>query len=388
MKKFGTVGLKKILFVVGSLFFITLLHAQKTFNVTIQLPKDSTLQFSISYDNGKEEIPLFKNPVSDTVINFKGKYYSEYAAININTIQENKYLQRYYFVNQQKATVIIENKKGVDNLLDHCTLNNALDFKEYRKGLRSYDSIASSKFLQFNKDEKALIKQMGDSSYYAEIRQLYKNVSKKQLEYIISNPINYYSHWFFRRVILTSGAVPFDTLLNVYNSIFPSELKNSEEGQFILNHIKGNLAIEHMGYVSPLFAKDINGKYFRIEDYKNKKDVLVIFGATWCVPCIRELPMIQEILKTASKERLEVVYVAYQSSIEEYRKMIEKYQMKWIHIYSDIEFINAFGGNGAIPRLYIIDKLGKIIYVNQNDKSYDIGLKRLSNLVSSNYLIE
>ena len=361
-------------------------NAQKTFNVTIKLPKDSTLKFSIAYDNGKEEIALLKNPVSDTVLNFNGKFYSQYAAININTTKEGVYLQRHFFINEQKATIIIENKKSEENLLDQCTLINALDFKEYRNGMRSYESIPSAKFMEFNKLDKNLIKQMGDSSYRAELKKLYANLCLKEMEYIAQNPINYFSHWFFRRAILTSGAIPYDSLLNMYNSIFPFELRKSEEGSFILNHIKGNIAIEHMGMVPDLVAKDINGKIFNIRDYKNKKDVLIIFGATWCVPCIREFPDLKEILKIASKNKLEVVYVAYQSSLDEYKKMIEKYQLNWLHIYNDVDFINGFGGYRGIPRLYIIDKQGKIIYVNQNDKSYDIGLKRLSKLVETKYI--
>jgi hypothetical protein len=146
--------------------------------VTIQLPKDSTLKFSIAYDNGKEEIPLLKNPVSDTVINFKGKFYSDYAAILIRTSRGNENFQNSFFINQRESKIEILNKYGKGNPLDDYKLSNAIDFKESKLGMKILDSSAVSKFLKFDKDEKDLVKQMGDSLYFVELRNLMKEVNK------------------------------------------------------------------------------------------------------------------------------------------------------------------------------------------------------------------
>ena len=51
--------------------------------------------------------------------------------------------------------------------------------------------------------------------------------------------------------------------------------------------------------------------------------------------------------------------------------------MNWVNIYNAADLINAWGGNKAIPRLYLIDKSGTIIYDKDID---DIGNLQLTNL--------
>ncbi len=66
--------------------------------------------------------------------------------------------------------------------------------------------------------------------------------------------------------------------------------------------------------------------------------------------------------------------------------MIKTQNLNWIHIYNDVDLINAFGGYRGIPRLYIIDKQGKIIYVNQIDETYDFELEKFKKIVEARYM--
>lgn len=58
--------------------------------------------------------------------------------------------------------------------------------------------------------------------------------------------------------------------------------------------------------------------------------------------------------------------------------------MNWINIYNDTELINSYGGIGAIPKFYLIDKSGIIIYDNQKDNDAD--LKILINILEENII--
>ena len=56
--------------------------------------------------------------------------------------------------------------------------------------------------------------------------------------------------------------------------------------------------------------------------------------------------------------------------------------MSWINIYNDTKLINSFGGMGAIPRLFLIDRSGKIIYDNKEDN--DVNSTVLTRLLEKN----
>ncbi len=41
--------------------------------------------------------------------------------------------------------------------------------------------------------------------------------------------------------------------------------------------------------------KDLDGNPMKLSDYYNKNVILIDFWATWCVPCIKELPHFQKL---------------------------------------------------------------------------------------------
>lgn len=93
------------------------------------------------------------------------------------------------------------------------------------------------------------------------------------------------------------------------------------------------------------------------------------------------MPALKEIYNDYSKKGLAVISIAYPSTYEAFEKDIKKHQMNWINIYNDLDFINSYGGNQAIPRVYLIDKTGKIIYDRQ-EASDDTRLIKLKEILS------
>ena len=74
-----------------------------------------------------------------------------------------------------------------------------------------------------------------------------------------------------------------------------------------------------------------------------------------------------------------IISVSYESSL--YRRtddFIKKEKMDWINIYNDADLINAWGGNTTIPRIYLIDKLGKIVYDRETDDPGNLDLPTLT----------
>ena len=51
--------------------------------------------------------------------------------------------------------------------------------------------------------------------------------------------------------------------------------------------------------------------------------------------------------------------------------------MNWVNIYGNAMLINDYGGQSGIPRIYLIDKTGKIIYDKSTEENGDKDLRSL-----------
>lgn len=67
------------------------------------------------------------------------------------------------------------------------------------------------------------------------------------------------------------------------------------------------------GKTAPDFTlTDINGKKHTLSDYRGK-DVMLVFWATWCGPCIMEVPHLIAFQTIETKKKIEVLAVSYTS---------------------------------------------------------------------------
>ncbi|SFZ94002.1 Thiol-disulfide isomerase or thioredoxin [Flaviramulus basaltis] len=103
--------------------------------------------------------------------------------------------------------------------------------------------------------------------------------------------------------------------------------------------------------------KDESGSVFNFKDIKGKV-VLVNFWATWCPPCIAEMPSMQKLYDNY-KDEIEFVFV----SNEEFLKINEflnknNYSFK---VYNPATNYPEIFDVTSIPRTYLIDKYGNII---------------------------
>ena len=101
--------------------------------------------------------------------------------------------------------------------------------------------------------------------------------------------------------------------------------------------------------------KDLRGKLLYIDVW-----------ATWCGPCIKEMPALKELVKEYAKKDIEFVSISIDSKndYEKWRKMVPEKNVGGIQLYDaeglNSEFMKAFSVS-LIPRFMMIDSEGKII---------------------------
>ena len=141
-----------------------------------------------------------------------------------------------------------------------------------------------------------------------------------------------------------------------------------------------------IGDVPPKFlGKDKEGVAVKLEDNKGKI-VIISFWASWCSPCLKELPLLEGIQQQIGVDKVKVVAINYKESRKQYRHIKKKLSNLALTLTHDKRgnLGNKFGV-GGIPHLFIVGKNGKLIYQNvgYGDTSMDSIVKVLNKELSS-----
>jgi len=100
-----------------------------------------------------------------------------------------------------------------------------------------------------------------------------------------------------------------------------------------------------------------NSAIYNFKDTKEKV-VLVNFWATWCPPCIAEMPSMQA-LYNDYKDKIEFVFVSNEKQ-ETINKFLEKKEYNF-NVYTPVGKAPILFNVSSMPRTYLIDKAGNII---------------------------
>lgn len=110
--------------------------------------------------------------------------------------------------------------------------------------------------------------------------------------------------------------------------------------------------------IAPFFSlKDSAGQTISLSDFKGKV-VLVDFWASWCAPCIKELPDIRSL--KAKYADLTIVAISIDRKKTDWEAAEKKFKMPWVSLLDDDNKLKNLYEVAAIPRLVVIDRNGKI----------------------------
>jgi thiol-disulfide isomerase/thioredoxin len=130
--------------------------------------------------------------------------------------------------------------------------------------------------------------------------------------------------------------------------------------------IKGQRKMKDaVGKPVELAGTTVDGSKFTTKDWKGKV-ILVDFWATWCGPCIQELPRVKKIYLDQHAKGLEILGVSCDSDAAELKGFIDKNKdMPWPQLFDKdqnpkLEWspLAKEWGINAIPTMFLIDRKG------------------------------
>lgn len=172
------------------------------------------------------------------------------------------------------------------------------------------------------------------------------------------------------------------TLLKQLKTDFPqSTLAKSVDN--MISSLESQRAFT-IGKVFPDFAEqDMDGKPLSIANYKGKV-VLLDFWATWCGPCVAELPNVVAAYKKYHGRGFEIIGVSLDRANDR-QKLVDftkNREMPWAQFYDGKYWNNKLStayGIHSIPATFLLDGEGRVIAKNLRGAALDAELeKRLS----------
>ena len=131
---------------------------------------------------------------------------------------------------------------------------------------------------------------------------------------------------------------------------------------------------------APAFSiPSIDGGVVNIEEHEGKV-VYLDFWASWCPPCLKSLPLLNEYYNDLDDAGFEIVAVNLDSDTDDARAFLKKKPVDYpVGIDTEGKTPKAYGVK-AMPTSYIIDKKGVIRYVHKGFKPKD--MKKIQKLVA------
>ena len=92
------------------------------------------------------------------------------------------------------------------------------------------------------------------------------------------------------------------------------------------------------------------------------KVLLVTFFATWCPPCIQEIPTLIDLQKTYASQGFSVIGMSVdEGGVPPVKRLIDKTGINYPVLMADNEVARGFGGVTGIPVSFLVNRQGELV---------------------------
>ncbi len=112
------------------------------------------------------------------------------------------------------------------------------------------------------------------------------------------------------------------------------------------------------------------------------KSLLVIFFATWCPPCVQEIPDLIKLHNQYRDNGFSVVAFSVDQGKREVQELVEKKQINYPVMMADDAITRDFGGVYGIPTSFLISKKGTVVKKYSGYVPHSVLVKDLEQVIN------
>lgn len=217
-------------------------------------------------------------------------------------------------------------------------------------------------------------------------------IRMKDTKYIRANPSSYLSGYLLSQ---HSRKLTIDSLQHIYE-ILSLKVKKSSIGRGLLadiypltndkdfraaNPLYDEAFEEHLSKIKSIYdfsCSDTAGNKINLVSFQGKY-LLIDFWASWCIPCIENIPSLKQMMKDYKAYPIEFISISLDTDIAKWKASINKYNLNGVQLIEPRGFeslIAVYYKVLWVAHYLIIDKTGNII-ASDAPQARDPELKKL-----------
>ena len=103
-----------------------------------------------------------------------------------------------------------------------------------------------------------------------------------------------------------------------------------------------------------------SGQTFTVHNFKGRL-LLLNFWATWCAPCVEEVPSLNQLARQLGPQGLVVLGVSVDKDPNAYKNFLQHFPVSFQTARDPDEKVNLKYGTIQFPESYLIDRDGKVV---------------------------
>lgn len=294
------------------------------------------------------------------------KLYSEKNSIplTIQKLAKAEIYASFYFTLFENDSAIGYLTKNINNTSNPyvCAFNNPNFNDPYLYFNTNLTQLAASSYwvdkTKLETNYEALSTNVG-------LKNIYKDIKERQIDSSIKNH-------FLVEILVWSLKFKLDCYDSLVHD-FSQFSNNNSYKTFLTNTILEEKEKEKNEKIYSLYDAlntlilPFNGKAIKLNNiFSKNKYVLIDCWASWCTPCLRELPYGIELAKKY-KNKINWIYLSFDRATSTWQKKSKQLNLKDNNFFLEQQFKSAFAlhfGINSIPRYLLFSPKGKPIQIN------------------------
>lgn len=150
----------------------------------------------------------------------------------------------------------------------------------------------------------------------------------------------------------------------------PEEQRTRDEIRAIIDNLSQTITADEGQQFPELTMAAIDGTTMNItEEIRRNKITIIDFWASWCGPCMNEMPTIKKLYAECHKQGLEIIGISLDDNEHKWKDAVKSNKLEWKHV-SDLK-----GWDNAAAKMFQVESIPQTFVVDSNGTILRKGLR-------------